>query len=115
MTKKEMFNAIATVINTTNAENKAEMLEFLAHEVELLNKKGSQNSKAKAESDARAERFYNALAEMEEPVTFKELQTLTSDEEVKDWTPQRMSALARKLGDRVTKEMRGKVAYFSVA
>lgn len=115
MTKKEMFNAIATVITNTNVENKAEMLEFIAHEVELLSKKGSQNSKAKAESDARAEKLYIELCRMDEPVTFAELKARAFDEEVKDWTPQRMSALVRKLGDKVKKEMRGKSAYFYVA
>ncbi len=114
MTKRENFNAL---IDIATANGKDELVTFLKHEIELLDKKSasSGNSKAKAESDARAEKLFAALSEMEEPVTFAELKTLTSDEEVKDWTPQRLSALVRKLGDRVTKEMRGKTAYFSVA
>ena len=112
MTKKEMF---AEVIALAKANGREDIVTFAEHEVELLAKKGSSNSKAKKESDERAEKLYNALAEMEEPVTLTELATLASDPEVREYTNQRMSALVRKLGDRVNKEMRGKKAYFSIA
>lgn len=111
MTKKEMFAHIATV----NADN-AEIVAFCEKEIELLSRKRSSvNSKAKAEADARAEKVYNALAEMDKPVTVTELIALTSDEEVGGYTNQRVSALLRKLGERVTKEMVKGKAYFSVA
>lgn len=111
MTKKEMFNLIATV----NADN-AEIVAFCEKEIELLSRKRtSVNSKAKAEADARAEKVYNALAEMDKPVTVTELIALTSDEDVASYTNQRVSALLRKLGERVTKEMVKGKAYFSVA
>ena len=83
--------------------------------VQMSKKHTSVNSKAKAEADARAERVYNALAEMTEPVTITELIKLTSDEEVAGYTNQRVSAMMTKLGDRVTKEkVKGK-QYFSIA
>ena len=110
MTKKEMFNLIATV----NADN-AEIVAFCEKEIALLSKKRSVNSKAKAEADARAEKVYNALLEMDKPVTISELIALTTDEEVKRYTNQRVSALMRKLGDKVIKEMIKGKAYFSVA
>lgn len=110
MTKKEMFNLIATV----NADN-AEIVAFCEKEIALLSKKRSVNSKAKAEADARAEKVYNALLEMDKPVTISELIALTSDEEVAGYTNQRISALMRKLGERVNKEMIKGKAYFSVA
>ena len=110
MTKKEMFNLIASV----NADN-AEIVAFCEKEIALLSKKRSVNSKAKAEADARAEKVYNALLEMDKPVTISELITLTSDEEVAGYTNQRISALMRKLGERVNKEMIKGKAYFSVA
>lgn len=110
MTKKEMFEKIASVVNDV------EIQEFCAHEIELLSKKRSSvNSKKRAETEARAEKLYNALAEMDKPVTFKELKELCSDEEVKTYSPQRMSALVRFLGDKVTKEYIKKDAYFTVA
>lgn len=110
MTKKEMFNLIASV----NADN-AEIVAFCEKEIALLSKKRSVNSKAKAEADARAEKVYNALLEMDKPVTISELIALTSDEEVAGYTNQRISALMRKLGERVNKEMIKGKAYFSVA
>ena len=111
MTKKEMFAHIATV-NSADAE----IVAFCEKEIELLSRKRSSvNSKAKAEADARAEKVFAALGEMDKPVTITELLALTSDEEVAGWTNQRVSALIRKLGDRVTKEMVKGKAYFSVA
>lgn len=110
MTKKEMFVAIKAVV----ADNQ-EMVEFIDHEIELLSKKRSDNSKAKAESDARAEKVFLALSEMDAPVTISELQAKTSDEEVAGYSNQRISALMRKLGDRVVKTMNKGKAYFTVA
>ena len=111
MTKKEMFNLIATV----NADN-AEIVAFCEKEIELLSRKRSSvNSKAKKEADARAEKVFNALAEMDKPVTVTELIALTSDEEVAGYTNQRVSALMRKLGDKVVKEVVKGKSYFSVA
>lgn len=110
MTKKEMFVAIKAVV----ADNQ-EMVDFIDHEIELLSRKKSDNSKAKAEADARAEKVYNALSEMDKPVTISELLSLTSDEEVASYTNQRVSALLRKLGERVVKEMKKGKAYFSIA
>ncbi len=111
MTKKEMFAHIATV-NSADAE----IVAFCEKEIELLSRKRSSvNSKAKAEADARAEKVLAALGEMDKPVTITELLALTSDEEVAGWTNQRVSALIRKLGDKVTKEMVKGKAYFTVA
>ncbi len=112
MTKRENFNAL---IDLATANGKDELVTFLKHEIELLDNRKSTSNKAKAESDARAEKVYTALAEMEEPVTITELQSLASDAEVREYTNQRISALLRKLGDRVQKEIRGKKSYFSVA
>lgn len=110
MTKKEMFVAIKAVV----ADNQ-EMVDFIDHEIELLSKKRSDNSKAKAESDARAEKVFLALSEMDAPVTISELQAKTSDEEVAGYSNQRISALMRKLGERVVKTMNKGKAYFTVA
>lgn len=111
MTKKEMFAHIATV-NSADAE----IVAFCEKEIALLSRKRSSvNSKAKAEADARAEKVFAALGEMDKPVTITELLALTSDEEVAGWTNQRISALIRKLGERVTKKMVKGKAYFSVA
>ena len=113
MTKKEMFTEIRKRV-----EDNAEMTAFIDHEIELLSKKRSSvNSKAKAEAEARAERMFNALSEMDKPVTLSELAKLTSDEEVAGYTNQRMSALMGRLIDnnRVKREVVKGKAYFSIA
>ena len=94
MTKKEMFTTIATLLADHD-----DIVEFCNHEVELLSKKRSDNTKKKAESDARAQKLYDALAEMDKPVSIAELKELTNDEEVAGWTSQRISALFRSLGE----------------
>lgn len=110
VTKKEMFERI---INMTSDE---EIKAFCEHEIDILSRKRvSVNSKKRKETEERANRLYNALAEMDKPVTFKELKELCSDEEVKTYSPQRMSALVRFLGDKVNKEYIKKDAYFTVA
>ena len=112
MTKKEMF---VEIVNLAKENGRDDIVEFCNHEVELLSKKRSDNSKAKAEADARAEKVFLALSEMDKPVTITELLKLTSDEEVAGYSNQRVSALIRKLGDRVVKTMDKKTAYFSIA
>ena len=112
MTKKEMF---VEIVNLAKENGRDDIVEFCNHEVELLSKKRSDNSKAKAEADARAEKVFFALSEMDKPVTITELLKLTSDEEVAGYSNQRVSALIRKLGDRVVKTMDKKTAYFSIA
>ena len=111
MTKKEMFALIATRCADTQ-----EIVDFCNHEIELLSKKRSSvNSKAKAETEARMEKVYNALLEMDKPVQVSELVKLTSDEEVASWNGQRVTALLKKLGDKVVREeIKGK-AYYSIA
>ena len=78
-------------------------------------KKTSKNSKASKEAEERAEKLYSALAEMDKPVTITELKALTSDEDVAGWNTQRISALFRKLGERVSSEMVKGKRYFAVA
>lgn len=115
MTKKEMFALAIEYASTIDTDEARDVIDGLKHEIDLLSRKKSDNSKAKAEADARAEKVYNALSEMDKPVTITELLALTSDEEVASYTNQRVSALLRKLGDRVVKEMKKGKAYFSIA
>ena len=46
MTKKDYFALIRTIVEATDREDKAEMLGFIDHEVELLSKKKSSTNKA---------------------------------------------------------------------
>ena len=113
MTKKEMFSAILAV--DAVAAN-AEMVDFLNHEIELLdNRKGSSNKKKAAESEARAEAVYEALSACEDATTVTDL-IANATNEVNTYTNQRVSALLRKLVEngRVEKTIEGKKALFRV-
>ena len=108
--------AIDMALETVTNEDVIEKLTALKTSLEKKATSTSvSNSKRKAETQARAEKLYNALAEMDKPVTFKELAELTSDSDVKTWTPQRMTALVRTLGDKVTKETIKRVNYYAIA
>ncbi len=112
MTKKEMFANIATLL----ADN-AEVVDFCNHEITLLeSRKSGGNSKKTAESEAREALVLEALTAIGEKVTVTEL-IASAENEVKEYTNQRVSAILRKLVDskKVVKTIEKKKAYFEVA
>jgi len=114
MTKMTYVDAIDLAI-VALGDNTEAVDKLTALKVQMSKKASSVNSKKRAEADARAERVYNALAEMDEPVTCSDLIKLTSDEEVASYSVARVSALLKKLGDRVNHEMKGKKSLYSIA
>ncbi len=109
LTYVDALNVVIPMVDGEVAE------KLTALRTQCAKKRTSVNVKAKAEADARMEKVFAALAEMEKPVTISELRSLTSDEEVASWNPQRVSALFTRLGNRVKREeIKGK-AYFSIA
>ena len=117
MTKKEWFNEIATIIEATEIENKAEMLAFISHEVELLSKKrSSSTNKKNLENEALCEALEIALAEFDKPVTVTEFMK-ESNHEVATLSNQKLSSLLKKcVEDRKTiiKTVEKKKSYFSI-
>jgi hypothetical protein len=118
MTKKEMFKMVANVVERAEVESKAEMLEFLAHEVELLERKSGKSGQTKTqkENEVLVEQVFNALAELGKPVTVSEFMK-ESTHEVATLSNQKLSALFKKLveAERVVKTTEKKKSYFSVA
>ena len=117
MTKKEMFAEVIAVVERVEVENKAEMLNFLAHEVELLEKKSSKSGQTKTQKEnvLLMEQLVVALSEMEKPVTISEFQGLSTSE-VATLSNQKLSALLKKLVEenKVVKTVEKKKSYFSV-
>jgi len=73
MTKREMYNEILTVV----ADN-AEMVEFINHEIELLNRKSSavrKPTKNQLENETFKTEIVDYLKDADAPKTIKELQT----------------------------------------
>ena len=118
MTKKEMFAMVIATIEATEVENREEMVNFLNHEVELLNKKSSKSGETKTQKENKVlmEQLKEALGEMTEAVTISEFQT-KSTHEVATLSNQKLSALLKKLVEsgEVVKTVEKKKSYFLVA
>lgn len=112
MTKKEMYNSIATMLS-----DNAEVVAFCAHEVELLEKKNSGKRGLTATQKANVEVkavIANVLAEAGSPLTVTEA---LADSRLAGYTNQKVSALLKQMVDahEVVKTIEGKKARFSVA
>ena len=112
MTKREMFNFIAT----TNADN-AEIVEFCNHEIELLSKKSSKSGSTKTQKEnvEIKAKLLKALAEVGSPVTITDFQA--TSEVASQYSNQKISALFRQMckSGEVVKVVEKKKSYFSVA
>ena len=117
MTKKEYFALIRTIVEATDREDKAEMLNFIDHEVELLSKKkSSTNSKKDKELEELCIKVEEALKELGKPVTITEFMK-ESTHEVATLSNQKLTALFKKCKDErhtVKREEFKKKAYFSL-
>lgn len=113
MTKREMFNEIRNAVI-----DNAEMVAFIDHEIELLNKKASSPRKPTAtqvENDGFKAEILTYLAEADAPKNIKELQAEIGS--LANLSNQRISHLLTDLvnGGRLNKEYVKKTPYYSIA
>ena len=114
ITKKEMFTEILALVK----DNKA-MVDFINHEIELLDKKKASGSKKaqmnKSANSELANELYVALGEVGKPVTISEFQK-ESTSGVATLSNQKISYLLRILvaDGLVVRTEEKKKAYFSV-
>ena len=117
MTKVEKFALVSAIVEASATENKEMLLDFLAHEVDLLNRKSSKNTQTKTqkENEILLDRLEEALEEMTDWVTISEFQEF-SCADVARLSNQKLSALLRKLIDRgsVVKTTEKKKSYFAL-
>lgn len=75
ITKKEQFAIIRTIVEQSEAPNKAEMAAFIDHEIELLNRKSSSKSETKAQKENKVlkETVFDILEDMGKAVTVGEV------------------------------------------
>jgi hypothetical protein len=111
-----MFTAI---MNVAEVSANTEMVEFLTHQIELLDsRKGSSKpTKTQVENKAIKEAIYAVLSESETPMRVKDMLT---DSRLSDYSSSKITALLRQMlpdtGDgRVIKTVEKKVSYFSLA
>lgn len=117
MTKKEYFAVLAEVVANSDMENKEGALAFIAHEVELLEKKSAKSGQTKTQKE-NAEilvKIKAELAEVGKAVTITELQAASA--EIAQYSNQKLSALLKKLVEsgEVVKTTEKKKSYFAVA
>lgn len=115
ITKKEYFALLAEVVENSNMENKEGALAFIAHEVELLEKKSAKSGATKTQKE-NAEilvKIKAALVEVGKAVTITELQNASA--EMAQYSNQKLSALLKKLVEsgEVVKTTEKKKSYFS--
>ena len=116
MTKKEYFAVLAEVVANSDMENKEGALAFIAHEVELLEKKSEKSGQTKTQKE-NAEilvKIKAELAEVGKAVTITELQAASA--EMAQYSNQKLSALLTQLkaNNLVTKTIEKKKSYFSI-
>ena len=113
MTKKEMFSAIRNIVS-----DNAEMVAFIDHEIELLERKSSspkKPTKTQIENTALKAQIVSYLGEVDTPKNISELQTEMPA--LGGLTNQRITHLLTDLvkGEILKKEYVKKTPYYSVA
>ena len=113
MTKKEMFTEIRNIV----ADN-AEMVAFIDHEIELLDRKSNspkKPTKTQVENDAYKAEIVAYLTEADAPKTIKELQAEIVS--LNGLTNQRITHMLTDLvkAETLTKEYVRKTPYYAIA
>ena len=118
ITKREMFAMVMEVVEKANVENKVEMVNFINHELELLNRKSGKSGQTKTqkENEVLKEQLLSAFAKMEKAVTISEFQE-KSTESVAQLSNQKLSALLNQLvkAEKMVKTVEKKKSYFALA
>lgn len=113
VTKRESFNAIIEVLE---AQGKADLVEVMKHEIELLNRKSNKPSKAQEQKKADNAVLQNAILEVlaNGKMTASEIAKALSTDEV-EYSNQKISAMVRQLGEKVVKTTEKGKSYFTLA
>lgn len=115
ITKRDNFNKLLTIREV--AED-TQLVEFINHELELLDRKSASHSTAKTANQKANEeiktKIIDALVQLGKS-TISELQA--GSEEMAEYSNQKLSALLKQLVDskQVIRTMEKKKAYFEVA
>ena len=117
MTKKDWFATIRAMVEGSGNEREDEILAFIDHEVELLEKKSAKSGQTKTQKEnvEVVAKIENALREVGKAVTITELQT--ASEEMGAYSNQKLSALLKQMVSKgtVVRTEDKKKAYFSLA
>ena len=114
MTKRDYFN---TLLNMTDVKSNPKLVEFIEHELELLDRKNSTDKKPTAQQTANEGIKTAILDNMAEGAKYTITDLIKSVPECADLTNQRVSALMRQLIEAklVVRTEDKRKAYFSLA
>ena len=100
MTKAMWFEVLAQLVKDSNLSNKAEALEFIEHEVELLKKKAeSKSTKTNSEHESVKNLIIEVLSETESEngLTVSEICKVLLETHNMIFTTQKIAAMVKKL------------------
>lgn len=118
ITKKERFMELINLVNASEVESKSEMVAFLEHEIELLERKSSSSAKTKTQQEHEKimALIVEELRKVGKPVTVTEL--IRESVVMAEYSNQKLSSLLKKLTEAenpvVVKNIEKKKSYFSV-
>ena len=116
ITKKEMFERLIEIVEraSISVEDTNMLRDFLDAQIALVAKKSGTKTKTEIEHEKLVEAVYEALVEINEPVTATEMLARIDIEGIS--SNQKLSSLLKKLVDcgRVIKTSDKKRSYFSV-
>ena len=116
VTKRERFSQLMEIVKASKVENSAELVAFIEHEVELLNKKNSRSgrpTKTQVENETIKAQIVSVLERVGKPMTVTQL---LAESEFTGLSNQKVSALLtqlRKSGE-VVRTIEKKVAFYSL-
>lgn len=109
MTKREYFGELRELV-----ANRTDLVEFIDHELELLDRKASSSkmTKTQVENEGLMETIIEKMIELGSPITVTDLVVAFGNQ----YTNQKLSALLKKLVDtnKVEKTTDKKKSYFQV-
>ena len=113
-TKRDHF---ATLLALAEVQAKPELVEFITHEVELLEKKNASDKKPTAQQTANDAIKVAIVGGMVKGTRYTITDLIKTSPECADLTNQRVSALIRQLSDegKVVRTEDKRKAYFSLA
>lgn len=128
LTKKDYFGMLSALVEKTSVDNKDAILDFIAHEVNLLEKKSTKkSSNVQKANEVILDTILTVLGELDKPVTVSDLlgdtrlekYTLEEKGETKEvkMSGQKLSALITSLVKKgsVIRTVDKKKAYFAIA
>ena len=120
VTKRERFAQLMEIVKASEVENSAELVAFIEHEVELLNKKNSRSdkpTKTQLENEALKTQIMSVLKSVGRPITVTQLLKETELADNPNLSNQKISALLTQLrkADAVVRTVEKKVAFYSLA